>query len=135
MIIYLDASIVLRLVLGEPKPLAKRQQYSGAVTSALTEVECLRTLDRMARTGSLSPQEAFAQRRAGYQLFVEDDEVDDSGGAFFRGAGRFPPPPAPGTPFPFPRRGGGGAPRRAGSLRRATHNKSRGAGGRGEVLR
>jgi predicted nucleic acid-binding protein len=92
MIIYLDASIVLRLVLGEPKPLVKRQQYSGAVTSALTEVECLRTLDRMARTGSLSPQEVADRRMACYRLLEEVEVVDISGAVLRRAPEPFPTP-------------------------------------------
>lgn len=57
MMLYLDASVVLRLVLGEPSSLADRTRFVGAMASALTEVESLRTLDGLARQGSLLPEE------------------------------------------------------------------------------
>ena len=92
MIIYLDASVILRLVLGEPKPLAKRERFAGAVTSALTEVECLRTLDRMARTGALAPEEVADRRMACYRLLEEVEVVDISGAVLRRASEPFPTP-------------------------------------------
>ena len=92
MIIYFDASVVLRLVLGEDKPLAKREQFAGAVTSALTEVECLRTLDRMARTGALAPEDVADRRMACYRLLEEVEVVDISGAVLRRASEPFPTP-------------------------------------------
>ncbi len=92
MIIYLDASVVLRLVLGEDKPLMKRERFAGAVTSALTEVECLRTLDRMARTGALAPEEVADRRMACYQLLEEVEVVSISGAVLRRASESFPTP-------------------------------------------
>lgn len=46
MIAYLDASILLRVVLGQPDALKEWPAIQQGVTRALTEVECLRTLDR-----------------------------------------------------------------------------------------
>ena len=92
MIVYLDASVILRLVLGEAKPLAKRQQFAGAVTSALTEVECLRTVDRMARTGALAPEEVADRRVACYRLLEEVEIVDITGAVLRRGSEPFPTP-------------------------------------------
>ena len=78
MIAYLDASVALRLVLGEPKRLAEWKRIDRAVASALTEVECLRTIDRLMRIGALSAEEVGAirsriidgMRAAGYDLRV-----------------------------------------------------------------
>jgi predicted nucleic acid-binding protein len=78
MIVYLDASVVLRLVLGEAGALADREQYAGAVASALTEVECLRTLDRLATQGTLTSEEVADGRMAVYQLLEEVDLLDIS---------------------------------------------------------
>jgi predicted nucleic acid-binding protein len=47
MTIYLDSSVVLRIVLGEASPLLADGHLDDGVTSALLEVECLRTLDRL----------------------------------------------------------------------------------------
>ena len=92
MILYLDASVVLRLVLGEDQPLANREQYDGAVTSALTEVECLRTLDRLARTGALTSDEVADRRMACFQLLEEVEVVDISGAVLRRASDSFPTP-------------------------------------------
>ncbi len=85
MIAYLDASVALRLVLGEPNRLAEWRRIESAVASALTEVECLRTLDRLSRLGSLSDDEVAARRTAVYRL-LESVEVVDVARAVLRRA-------------------------------------------------
>ena len=92
MIAYLDASVALRLVLGEPNRLAEWRRIESAVASALTEVECLRTLDRLSRLGSLSEDEVAARRTAVYRL-LEAVEVVDVGRPVLRRASE---------PFPTP---------------------------------
>jgi len=84
-IAYLDASVALRLVLGEPNRLAEWERIDLAVASALTEVECLRTLDRLMRLGSLSAEELAARRTAVYRL-LESVEVVDVARAVMRRA-------------------------------------------------
>jgi predicted nucleic acid-binding protein len=86
MIVYLDASVVLRLVLGETNALADRQQFTGALASALTEVECLRTLDRLARQELLTSDELAERRMAVYQM-LEEVELVDIGRGVLRRAG------------------------------------------------
>lgn len=78
MIAYLDASVVLRLVLGEPNQLAEWKRVERAVASALTEVECLRTLDRLSRLGALSTDELAERRTAVYRLLEAVEVVDVS---------------------------------------------------------
>ena len=92
MMVYLDASVVLRLVLREKHPLAKRERFTGAVASALTEVECLRTLDRIARTGELTREEVANRRMAVYRLLEEVEVVDVSAPVLRRAAEPFPTP-------------------------------------------
>lgn len=92
MIAYLDASVALRLVLVEPNRLAEWPRVAAAVASALAEVECLRTLDRLARLGSLSGEELATRRTAVYRLF-EGVEVVDVGRPVLRRASE---------PFPTP---------------------------------
>ncbi len=92
MMVYLDASVVLRLVLGEEHALARRERFSGAVASALTEVECLRTLDRMARTGDLTMEEMADRRMAVYRLLEEVEAIDVSAPVLRRAAEPFPTP-------------------------------------------
>ncbi|MEX2284501.1 MAG: PIN domain-containing protein [Gemmatimonadota bacterium] len=85
MIAYLDASVVLRLVLGEANQLAEWKQVKSAVASALTEVECLRTLDQLSRQGSLSADEVAERRTAVYRL-LEAVEVVEVGRPVWRRA-------------------------------------------------
>ena len=85
MIAYLDASVVLRLVLGEPERLPEWPGVEAAVASALTEVECLRTLDRLALAGVFTTDELADRRTAVYRL-LEAVEVVDVGRTVLRRA-------------------------------------------------
>ncbi len=70
MIAYVDSSVVLRLVLGQPGALAEWRSVEEGVTSALTEVECLRTLDRLRILEGI-PDRALAERRESvYELIA-----------------------------------------------------------------
>lgn len=68
MIAYLDASVLLRLVLGQRDALAEWRRIERGVASALAEVECLRTLDRLRLTARLSDAEIARRREAVYRL-------------------------------------------------------------------
>jgi len=46
-IAYVDASVLLRMLLGEPGRLREWRRVDTAVSSGLAEVEVLRTLDRL----------------------------------------------------------------------------------------
>lgn len=92
MIAYLDASVVLRLVLGEPGKLAEWPRVAAAVASGLTEVECLRTLDRLALTGAFSTDELAVRRAAVYRLLEAVDVVDVGRGVLRRASEPFPTP-------------------------------------------
>jgi predicted nucleic acid-binding protein len=75
-IAYLDASVVLRLVLGEPNKLAEWRRVRTAVASALTEVECLRTLDRLGRSGALPDTDVATRREEVFRLLEGVEVVD-----------------------------------------------------------
>jgi predicted nucleic acid-binding protein len=47
MIVYLDSSVLLRRLLGQPNALREWRLIRTGVSSRLAEVECLRTLDRL----------------------------------------------------------------------------------------
>jgi hypothetical protein len=68
LIAYVDSSVLLRVVLSQPDRLREWSSIQQPVTSALTEVECLRTLDRRFRQGFLEAGE-LANRRG---LFFGD---------------------------------------------------------------
>ena len=92
MIAYLDASVVLRLVLGEPNKLAEWQQVEAGVASALTEVECLRTLDRLGRSGALAEKDVAMRRQEVYRLLEAVDVVDVARPILRRASEPFPVP-------------------------------------------
>lgn len=92
MILYVDASVVLRLVLGAANALADRERFAGAVASALTEVECLRTLDRLARQELLTSDEVAERRMAVYQFLEEVELVDISRAVLRRASEPFSTP-------------------------------------------
>ena len=63
MIAYIDSSVILRLVLSEPSPLQEWPDVHQGVTSALAEVEVLRTLDRIRFSAPTLAARALAARR------------------------------------------------------------------------
>lgn len=60
MIAYVDSSVLLRLALGQPGRLGEWPSIERAVSSALAQAECSRTLDRLRQRGAL-PTAAFAK--------------------------------------------------------------------------
>jgi predicted nucleic acid-binding protein len=91
-IAYLDASVLLRIVLGEPGRVKEWSRIRRGVASALTRVECLRTLDRLWRTRRLADAD-LADRRAAILALCEHVDlvaVDDA--VLQRAAEPFPTP-------------------------------------------
>ena len=83
---------MLRLVLGEPGRLAQWTEVERAVASALTEVESLRTLDRMGRRGALAVGDVAERRGAVFRLLEACEVVDVSRAVLRRAAEPFPTP-------------------------------------------
>ncbi len=71
MIAYLDSSVLLRLILGQRGRLKEWKQIREGVASALVEVECLRTLDRLRLRGALDDRQLAGRREAIYRLLEE----------------------------------------------------------------
>ena len=57
MIAYLDASVLLRIVLREPNPLAEWNKIDVGITSELTRIEIARVVDRLTVLEVLQDQE------------------------------------------------------------------------------
>jgi predicted nucleic acid-binding protein len=72
--VYVESSVVLRVVLGEKGRLAAWSRISDPVTSEITRVECLRTLDRLRLAGGMADRE-LARRRATALMTLEAFEV------------------------------------------------------------
>ena len=76
MIAYVDASVLLRLVLGQANALDEWSQVEKGVASALVEVECLRTLDRLRLAEPLEDEEVAVRRAAIFRLLDAMEIVD-----------------------------------------------------------
>jgi len=63
MTVYLDSSVLLRIILGEPEPLTTWSTVTDPVSSELIRLECLRTIDR-ARIRLRLDDRQVAQQRA-----------------------------------------------------------------------
>lgn len=87
MIAYVDSSVVLRHVLGQPGGLAEWGGITRGVTSGLLEVECLRTIDRLRTSGALQAEDSVARREAVYRI-MESLEIVELSPAILRRAGQ-----------------------------------------------
>lgn len=76
MIAYVDASILLRLVLRQPDALSEWRQIEQGVSSALILTECLRTLDRVRLRATLPDPEVASRRAKLFELVASLDLVD-----------------------------------------------------------
>ena len=72
--LYVDSSVVLRVVLAQPDALDSWQAITRAITSELTRVECLRSIDRARMRFGLS-DDAVADQRADLLAVLNGVEV------------------------------------------------------------
>jgi predicted nucleic acid-binding protein len=63
LIAYLDSSVVLRVLFGQPEALADWKSIERSLSSELIRVECLRAIDRL-RIRARVDERALGQRRA-----------------------------------------------------------------------
>ena len=69
MIAYIDASVLIRIILQHPRPLPEWDEITLGVSSALLVVECHRALDQLVHRGELSETDV-AEKRSLLDLFV-----------------------------------------------------------------
>jgi predicted nucleic acid-binding protein len=67
-ILYVDSSVILRRVLGQKGALTGLDEFEGVVASALAEVECLRTLDRLRVLDRVDEKQVGAWREGVFGL-------------------------------------------------------------------
>jgi len=75
-IAYVDASVLLRVALGQPDALPEWRQIDQGVSSALAMTECLRTLDRLRLRAGLSDAEVATRRATILALIASLDLVE-----------------------------------------------------------
>lgn len=80
MIAYIDTSVVLRRATGAPDSLAVWSRIERPIASALVEVECLRTLDRLRLHGDGSEEVRVQARERTYEILqrIETVRVTDA---------------------------------------------------------
>lgn len=88
--VYLDTSVLLRLLLGQPDALKEWADYENRVGSVLVEVESLRTLDRMRLIGEISEEQSLEYRSSLYGFLETLELVEPSPLILRRAAGSFP---------------------------------------------
>lgn len=76
MIAYLDSSTILRIILGQADALKEWRSITQGVASALVEVECLRTLDRLRLAEGLEDAEIALRREAVFRLLEAMEIVE-----------------------------------------------------------
>jgi len=62
MIAYVDSSVVSRVVMRQPNRLVELETYALRLTSLLTELECLRAIDKARLVEGLGDDEIVARR-------------------------------------------------------------------------
>jgi predicted nucleic acid-binding protein len=74
LIAYVDASVLLRMTLGQPNALPEWPTVERGVASALVRAESLRTLDRLRLSARLSDTE-IASRRGAVLALIESFDI------------------------------------------------------------
>ena len=90
MIAYLDSSVVLRVVLGQRGSLREWKAIETGVASALLEVECLRTLDRLRLLKGIAEGEIARRREAIYRIVEALTVIEPTRPVLARAAQPFP---------------------------------------------
>jgi predicted nucleic acid-binding protein len=75
-IAYIDASVLLRVALGQPDALPAWSQIQQGVSSALVATECFRTLDRLRLRVSLADAELSKRRATIFELIASLEVVE-----------------------------------------------------------
>ena len=92
MIAYIDSSVILRVVLGQPDRLREWKSLSLGVASALVEVECLRTLDRLKIREKIADAAIADRRQAVFRLVEEMELVEPTRPVLTRASQPLPTP-------------------------------------------
>ena len=88
--VYVDSSVVLRIVLGEPRALPVWRRIRRAISSQLVTLECLRSIDRARIRLALDDAEV-AERRASVREVLDGiDMVPIDSAVLERAADPFP---------------------------------------------
>jgi predicted nucleic acid-binding protein len=85
-IAYVDSSVILGVVLGQPARLPEWKRIGKGVVSRLAEVECMRTMDRLRLAGNLTIEESAHRRESIYHVLEGLDLVELTSSVLHRAA-------------------------------------------------
>jgi predicted nucleic acid-binding protein len=88
--VYVDSSVILRVVLGEPGALPAWRRIERAISSQLVRLECLRTIDRARIRLSLDDADVAEQRTAVLEVLEGFDIVPIDAAVLNRASDPFP---------------------------------------------
>jgi predicted nucleic acid-binding protein len=91
-IAYIDSSVALRMILGQPGRLKEWGKIVVGIASGLLEAECLRTIDRLRASNALSAEQAQVRNEAVYRLLEGLELVGLSAAVLHRAAQPMPAP-------------------------------------------
>jgi len=89
-IAYIDSSVVLRVVLGQPGALREWRAIESGIASALVEVECLRTLDRLRTLEAIAEPDIARRREAIYRVIEAVTVIEPTRPVLARASQPFP---------------------------------------------
>jgi predicted nucleic acid-binding protein len=90
--VYLDSSVILRRLLDESGKLAEWGTIESAVSSEITRVECLRTIDRLRLAADIDPRSVMRLRQGVFRILDHVELVGVSRVVLERAATPFPTP-------------------------------------------
>lgn len=87
---YVDSSVLLRIVLGQARPLKEWRSLRRGVASSLVEVECLRTLDRLRLRFGIADRALALRRETIFRLLEAMEVVEPTRAVLARAAQPLP---------------------------------------------
>ncbi len=88
--VYVDSSVILRIILGEPKPLREWGRITIATSSEIARVECLRVLDRLRMGGDMDDRELARRRASAIEILSGFEMIRVNRAVLDRAADPFP---------------------------------------------
>ena len=86
MIAYLDSSVLLRHVMGQPDSLRELRLVRTSMSSRILEVECVRTLDRLRIERAFPERRLATLRQKVYELLTAMEIIEVTRGVLTRAA-------------------------------------------------
>jgi predicted nucleic acid-binding protein len=88
--VYIDSSVLLRIVMSQPDRLKEWRGIERPVSSELIRVECLRTIDRLRLAARLDDDDISFRREAALEHLSRFDLIAMDSGVLERAAEPFP---------------------------------------------